>query len=660
MNFFEQQDRARRNTTRLVALMGLAVACLIAITTALVGAVVYYFQFSGVNHVQAFDQNRSIFDIASQVLSWELLASIALGVSALVVLAALFKLMQLSGGGRKVAESMGGRLINLNTRDRDEKKMLNVVEEMAIAAGTPVPPVYLMEDDSINAFAAGYKIQDAVIGVTRGCIQHLSRDELQGVVAHEFSHIFHGDMRLNLRLVGILHGILIIGLAGHLLMRSGFYGSASRSRSSNNSSNTAAIFGIGVALIAIGYAGTFFGNLIKAAVSRQREFLADASAVQFTRNPDGISGALKKIGALPAGSKVSAKNASEFSHMYFSQGISSAFNSMMATHPPLTERIQRIDPRWNGEFPTLSASAHAANSSQPSARDERTAGFSSAATAASTPSTTNSASDECVLDIIGNPGEAQLEVAKQILNGIPDTLKLAAHDSFSARAIIYGLLLDNQTAIAEKQQSSLKQRAHPQTFKEFQKIATLVQQLSPELRLPLLELSMPALKELSPSQYGVFKECLILMIRADDKVDLFEWSLYRILMNNLDDQPNRKFGRLKLQDCSRPCEILFGALAQASSDDPNERQTAFDSATAITGLSQLQLQHESFKLGLLDWALERLQQLKPLQKPLLLKGLAASINSDETITAAEAELFRAIADSLDCPVPALLKGQKLA
>lgn len=657
MNFFEQQDRARRNTTRLVALMGLAVACLIAITTALVGAVIYYFQFSGVNHVQAYDQNRSIFDIASQVLSWELLGSIALGVTALVILAALYKLIQLSGGGRRVAESMGGRLINLNTRDSDEKKMLNVVEEMAIAAGTPVPPVYLMEDTSINAFAAGYKIQDAVIGVTRGCIQHLTRDELQGVVAHEFSHIFHGDMRLNLRLVGILHGILVVGLAGHLLMRSGFYGSASRSRSSNNSSNTAAIFGIGVALIAIGYAGTFFGNLIKAAVSRQREFLADASAVQFTRNPDGISGALKKIGALPAGSKVSAGNASEFSHMYFGQAISSTFNSMMATHPPLAERIQRIEPRWNGQFPTLDASAqtHPHNHSTP--RDERSAGFSSATTGSAE---TAAASDECVLDIIGNPGEAQLDVAKKIINDIPETLKLAAHDSFSARAIIYGLLLDSNTAIAHKQQDKLKERAHPQTFKEFQKIAALVQQLKPELRLPLLELSMPALKELSAPQYGVFKECLILMIRADDKVDLFEWSLYRILMNNLDEQANRKFGRLKLQDCSRPCEILFGALAQAGSDDPNERQTAFNSATTITGLSQLQLQHESFKLGLLDWALERLQQLKPLQKPLLLKALAACITSDEVITAAEAELFRAIADSLDCPVPALLKGQKLA
>lgn len=265
-----------------------------------------------------------------------------------------------------------------------------------------------------------------------------------------------------------------------------------------------------------------------------------------------------------------------------------------------------------------------------------------------------------MLDIIGNPGEAQLDVAKQIINDIPEALKLAAHDSFSARAIVYGLLLDSNTAIAHKQRDKLKERAHPQTFKEFQKIAALVQQLKPELRLPLLELSIPALKELSAPQYGVFKECLILMIRADDKVDLFEWSLYRILMNNLDEQANRKFGRLKLQDCSRPCEILFGALAQAGSDNASERQTAFDSALAITGLNQLQLQHESFKLGLLDWALERLQQLKPLQKPLLLKALAACITSDEVITAAEAELFRAIADSLDCPVPALLKGQKLA
>jgi len=677
MNFFEQQDRARRNSTRLVLLMGLAVASLITITTALAGAILYYIQFGNPQSVRAYEENRSLADIATDILSWQLLGSIALCVSAIILLAGFYKLVQFSGGGRKVAESMGGRLINLSSRDSDEKKVLNVVEEMAIASGTPVPPVYLLDDASINAFAAGYKAQDAVIGVTRGCIQLLNRDELQGVIAHEFSHIFHGDMRLNLRLVGILHGILVIGLLGHLLLRSIYFsGSSHRSRSSNNGNSTLAIAGAGVALIIIGFAGTFFGNLIKAAVSRQREFLADASAVQFTRNPEGIAGALKKIGGLPAGSQVSASNASEFSHMYFSQGVNSAFNALMTTHPPLAERIKRLQPNWQEDFKSeLNTTGHISPSSTSNTPNSHTSklaqnplsSFDGSAVNGSVfnkhaqPNTANKTTEALLtsaIEHIGSPRLEQIQAAQQILEAIPYTLNEAAHNSFSARAIIYGLLLDKDIQAAKKQQNILKDRAHPLTYKAFQKIAIQVQKLDHYLRLPLIELCMPALKELSAPQYKTFKQALILMIRADNKVNLFEWSLYRILIQNLEPSASPRGGRKRLQDCQRACEIIFAALAQSGGNSKSEQQSAFDSAIIISQHTQSQFQSETFKLGLLDWALQQLQQLRPLEKPKLLKAMLACIHHDGKISATEAELFRALADSLDCPVPAILPTTK--
>ena len=272
--------------------------------------------------------------------------------SALVGGGSLFKIASLSGGGHTVAELLGGRLLHPDTRDADERRVLNVVEEMAIASGSPVPPVYLLEKErGINAFAAGYTPDDAVIGVTRGCIQTLSRDELQGVMAHEFSHILNGDMRLNIRLMGVLFGILLIGIAGWILFRSTLY-SGMRASDDRKGGNPLPL--IGLALYVIGYVGVFFGRLIQAAVSRQREYLADASAVQFTRNPEGIAGALKKIGAIAEGSKLETPEAGEAAHMYFGDGVGGAWLSLMATHPPLADRIRRVDPSFDGDFSKVS------------------------------------------------------------------------------------------------------------------------------------------------------------------------------------------------------------------------------------------------------------------------------------------------------------------
>jgi Zn-dependent protease with chaperone function len=349
MNFFEQQDRARRNSGRLLILMVLAVLSLITLTSLVLGLV---WQLFGQSHTSLWLASDAPISVLP---SWPLVGCVALAVIGVVLLGSLYKQLQLSRGGQAIAERLGGRLINLSPQSLEERRLLNVVEEMALASGTSVPPVFVLDDVGINAFAAGLTPQDAVIGITRGAICQLSRDELQGVIAHEFIHIFHGDMRLNTRLVSVLHGILLLGLIGGFLLRSSGRGS----RSSRDNS-VAIVLAIGVTLWVLGYAGTFFGNLIKAAVSRQREFLADASAVQYTRNPDSIAGALKKIGGNLYGSQLQAGHAAEFSHMYFAAGISQALEGMLATHPPLDQRILRITPGWDGRYPHVAEISTAA------------------------------------------------------------------------------------------------------------------------------------------------------------------------------------------------------------------------------------------------------------------------------------------------------------
>jgi Zn-dependent protease with chaperone function len=647
MNFFEHQDTARRNTRRLILLMLLAVVSLIAITTLLVAVLMYYFQYAG-NGMQPSPDGNPV-QLTLETLSWEILGYITLAVGVVVALGSTYKLLQLSSGGRTVAEALGGRLININTQDADERKILNVVEEMAIASGTPVPPVYLIDDDSINAFAAGFKPQDAVIGITKGSIRLLNRDELQGVIAHEFSHILHGDMRLNIRLVGILHGILVIGLIGYFLLRSAQLSAYSSARRRGN--NALPMIALGLGLIIIGYAGTFFGNIIKAAVSRQREFLADAAAVQFTRNPGSISGALKKIGGYTRGSLLQAPSAAQFSHMFFGQGVKTSFNALMATHPPLNERITRIDPQWDGQFPDTTQ-VNRDGTSQSPAR-EQTAGFAGADAGLAVASAS-------AIDSIGQPSSEHVNHVRQVLTRIPDSLNEAAHEPFSARAVVYGLSLNKSSqAVAEKQWQRLRDHAHPVVYKLVGDITRQIAALDHRCYLPLLELCIPALRSLSPQQYEVFKGNLIALIRADDKVDLFEWSMYRIVMHNLEpgdtDEENRS-----LKSLSDECQLVLSIVAHGGHSDPARAQAAYEKAFASLGLgSRFFLARDSITLPQLDAALDGLKMLKPLQKPLLLKALAVSISHDAEVTLTEEELFRAIAESLNCPVPPVLAGQSL-
>ncbi|MCB1614735.1 MAG: M48 family metallopeptidase [Pseudomonadales bacterium] len=665
MNFFASQDQAKTNTRKLVILFALAVISLILLTEALVLVCLGFtgnINFAEINSWQQLADSIGV----------DVIIGIAVVIIAVVSLASLFKMAQLSGGGKVIAETMGGTLLSPDSRDPDERKILNVVEEMAIASGTPVPPVYIIEQHGINAFAAGHTPKDAVIGITRGCIRALDRTELQGVVAHEFSHIFHGDMKLNLRLIAVLHGILILGILGYYLLR---FSSGGRHRSSNNRNDgAAALIMLGAGLCVIGYTGTFFGNLIKAAVSRQREYLADASAIQYTRNPDSIAGALKKIGGYSLGSLVDNPHSSEISHLFFSEGVSTAFSSLMATHPPLDERIRRVDPHWNGKYIKVPLPEEVkANPASiiptpkgPMVDKQKLAaaaviGATLAGQQADNPAIDKANNTPSALDSIGEPGQAHLEEAGRLLTALPETLVNSAHQPFGARAIIYCLLFDSKNDnIIKKQSQILQLRADPNVYREALKLLPLFKQLDFSCRLPLLDICMPALKTLSAKQYDIFKSVMLALVKADYKIELFEWSIYRIVTHHLEPQVSVLQKPLKdLATAKQACITILSAIAIADSVFEGEAKADFDRAYPLLELPEGQFDKEALNnLENLDKSLNQLSLLAPLLKPRVIKACFACIGEKHDAIA-KLELVRAIADGMDVPIPPILPGQPL-
>ncbi|MBT2788221.1 MULTISPECIES: M48 family metallopeptidase [unclassified Halomonas] len=643
MDFFTAQDNARRKTGRLVVLMVLAVLALIVVTTLAIAITLHL-----MGEQSATQTNLPTPGLWS-ALSIELVIGVAIAVLAVVVLGGLFKRSQLRRGGRVVAEALGGREINLNTRDADERRILNVVEEMAIASGTPVPPVYVLEEESINAFAAGYQTNDAVIGITRGTIRDLTRDELQGVVAHEFSHILHGDMRLNMRLISTLHGILLIGLLGSTILRSIRFRRVGGGKRDNS---VAVILALGAALMLIGYAGTFFGNLIKSAVSRQREYLADASAVQFTRNPQGIGNALVKIGSHTQGSRLQAAQAAEFSHLFFGPGVRLGFIRMMATHPPLNDRIKRVMPTWNGRFEATLPSQQEQNAS--SASGQATARVEPGSRSATLASALTGASAQAAINSMGQPNQRHLAQARATLKALPERIKNAAHEPYAARALMYALLLSQNKEMRKQQLRALQQVALLDVYRELVEYGPEVLKLDVQLRLPLIELALPALKSQSREQVQHFRLCMEHLINAYGQVSLLEWTLYQLVLNNL-SKPDNGPANLKLNDLQRECQMLLSVLAAAGQDAPVEINAAISAAESELPFSLTATDVSDMRA--LSLAVDRLRRLRHMQKPALLKAMARCIEHSGVIRPAEAELFRAVADILDCPMPPLLIEQ---
>ncbi len=634
MNFFKLQEQARQSTAKLVLMFSLAVFSLILLTNFLA-----MFAFGFVNTQQLTTENFQ------QQFDWKTFLLIGAAVLVTILFGSLYKIGSLAGGGAKVAEMMGAELIVDGSNDVNKQKVLNVVEEMAIASGSPVPPVYLLHEDSINAFAAGTSPSNAVIGVTRGTIKKLSRDELQGVIAHEFSHILNGDMRLNIRLIGILHGILILGILGYYLLHIG-------GRSRNSRDNGGVMF-LALGLVVIGYGGTFFGNMIKASVNRQREYLADASAVQFTRNPSGIAGALKRIGADSVGSTLQNPNAAEISHALFGEGIKHSFINLFATHPPLEKRIRSIEPNWNGQFdcpPIVETRADKLHQS----RDEqvkKAVGLMAGAAAVM--------NSEAFVDRVGQLNASQIEYAQQILNELPNEIKQAAHDPYAVRALIYFMVLDKEPGMRQQQLQFLASAADDGVYEETIKLVEKFPELELVHRLPLLDIALSTFRQLSKRQYLLFKGNLNALVAMDTKIHLFEWTLQRILFHHLDvafaQAVKQESKRLQLEQTQQSCAIVISLLVYAEKQQGMRQEDVFAAAREkLDGLNIKLLPVAEVNLNSVGKALDQLACLAPLQKPILLKACAKAIVADQQISAAEVELFRAIADLIDCPMPPLV------
>ena len=648
MNFFESQDCARKNTFQLIFLFTLAVVTLIIVTNFLVMVTLDQTSY----HLATGDRSHP------QEIDWQFFATISACVIVVISAGSIYKILTLSAGGKIIAESLGGRLITQNTEDLNQRKLLNVVEEIAIASGTPVPPVYLLADEhGINAFAAGFTPRDAIIGITQGAIDHLNRDQLQGVIAHEFSHIFNGDMRLNIRLIGVVHGIVIIGTAGYYLFR------LSRGRRIGGREGIGLLI-LAIGLMIIGFTGTFFGNLIKAAVSRQREYLADATAVQYTRNPDGITGALKKIGGLPFGSRIMNPGANEISHLFFSRGTSGFMRISSATHPPLDKRIRRIDPGWDGKFDSSVKynSKKEAISTTDSTVMADTTNIINQIDNPATKKTAITAGSVAITDIanmitqIGNPDPETITRAHSLITGLPAVVKETAHEVYGARAIIYCLALDRDEDVRSRQLEFLNKYTNQNVYNLMLTLLPEMENLDSKYRLPVIDITIATLKQLSLNQYQVFKGNIVELIKLSPKIKLMEWLLQKILFNHLDAQflklARNKISYFNIEHLKKEIELILSVTAYAGHRDQNDIEAAFVEATKILKLSNSKLMEKN-KINLLnlDHSIKELENLRPILKPQLLMACAASVAYDKKIAPVEVELLRAFSDILGCPMP---------
>jgi Zn-dependent protease with chaperone function len=622
VDFFERQEKARRNTKLLVVYFALAVLSLIVAVDAAVALT-----FGAVSAHESLGETRP------NPVRLDLITAATLGTLAIVSIGSISKTLQLARGGSAVAELLDGRLIHSETRDADERKLLNIVEEMSIASGVPVPRVYVMDnEDGINAFAAGHSASDAAISVTRGALQLLSRDEMQGVVAHEFSHILNGDMRLNIRLMGLIFGILCLTIIGRILLRT---------RGRKNPMPL-----LGLALIIIGWAGVFFGRLIQAAVSRQREGLADASSVQFTRNPAGLADALKKIGGLEQGSKLRSPHAEEASHLFFANGMGKPFFGLLATHPPLIERIRELDPSFDGKFPAQVLPPAPEPPRPPPLPTRAGTGFAPIGIAS-----------QAIVASVGQPTTEHLRYATDFRRTISPAVVAAVRDPIGASALVYALLLANESETRQEQLDDLARVESESIRDETRQTWPEIQDLPAHARIPLLDLAVPALRQFSLPQFERFRTAVETLSTHGD--DLFAYMLQKIVTRHLQTHffsDRRAIVQFyDLHPLVNDCGILLSATAYAGQDNATEAYKAFTRGAKLLGRAARAeipwLPPEQCTLAQLDSVLERLGQAVPQIKKNVLNACAQTVAADNIIQEREVELLRAIADALDCPIP---------
>ena len=632
MDFFREQDVARRNSRLLTLLFALSVVVLIILTNILVaGALLFRDGTPPGEHASVIAMLHSI--------DWRLFFTIGGGIAFVIGIVVLVNWLRFAQGGKTVAEALGGRPALPSTSDTLERRAQNIVQEIALAANMPVPPLYILDEErGINAFAAGVSPGDAVVAITRGAMVQLTRDELQGVIGHEFSHILNGDMRLSIRLAAMLRGITFIGDVGTVLMRSAAY-SGHRRRSDSKNNNAAAGLAIGLGLYLIGLLGGLMAGIIKSAISKQKEYLADASAVQFTRNPAGIGDALKVIGGYTPGTLVHTARAEELSHLFFGQ-VKHRLWSLFATHPPLAKRIERIDPSWNGQFIQRDTDHR---NLEPKLAEEMGVHQASRAMAA--------AGFAATIDLYQPPStEQKVSLEDRATPALAAVVIDDAREPLGAMSLILALLwhTDQNSKQLEAVRAANIRGLEDMVAQRGKELANL----TPDLRLPLIELCLPTLKTLSVSQYQAFKVLLLSFIRADGRIDLFEWCLFQLVRHYLDPE----FMRVKpakpryktLHDVAPSLTTALGTLAHLGQGNTEQ---AFNRGCEIAGLNLTLPPLEHADIRAFSRAIERLANCYPLLKVTVLKAMAEVARTDGVICTRELTLIKAIAAVIDCPLP---------
>jgi len=617
-SFFEQQDKAQSRTWVLGIFFAMGMLTLFAV---------------------AWLSTAILLQGDSKVMTDPaVIGGTLLAIGAITVLPAMWKYVTLGGHGSKVAEALGGVRIHTSTSDPNERKVMNVVEEMAIASGMPVPPVYLIRDPSINAFAAGTSIRDAALGITTGAIEQLSRDELEGVMAHEFSHVFHGDMRINLRAVAAIFGMVALGYVGYFLLRSAPRGGGRK----NNGAAGIAMFGL--ALAAIGAIGTFFGRLMQAAISRQREFLADATAVQYTRNPAGIAGALRKIARLHDPT-LAIPQASQFNHFFFTEGV----RTWLASHPPLSERVRRIEMMAGGVLPE--------SPSRPS--PAAAAGAGRGASNVPLPSVPAGAAAAGIAQAfagIGSIDRAHLDAAHDALERTPDLLRAAAHDPMGARAVVYASLAAGADGAADSRVDAIRS-GDPAAADECREMLPAMRSLPRRQRLALVEVACGALGTLPLAEYQSFRGIVASVMRSDSRIDLYEWTVAQVLRSRVEDRFRAEStrpvpDRATLRSRQPQVVALLGLVACTTGNDAHTAEQALAAGLSALGMAPGRLPDPSQRsLDALSAALDSINGLKPSERGRLLSACVTIATHDGNVRDDEGLVVRAIAERLAVPLP---------
>jgi Zn-dependent protease with chaperone function len=634
MDFFAEQARVRESTRVLVMLFVAAVLAIVFAVDMLVAVVVG--PWVKIPHAS-------------------LLAISTLAVLGLIAGCAAYRISSLSAGGKAVAEDVGGEPVPPDTQDPALRQLRNVIEEVAIASGTPVPDIYLMPDEpGINAFAAGYSPSDAAICVTRGCLHKLTRDELQGVIAHEFSHVLNGDMRLNIRLMGLLFGIMALSIIGRQMTWS--RGNTGIWDSEDDRNRLSAWFLIGIALMLIGSIGHFFGRLIQAGVARSRETLADACAVQFTRQTGGIAGALKKIAASAEGSRLQIANRHEIAHMML--GDVDHFSAWFATHPPLMERIRLLEPYFREQqLVELKAKVQAASAAHDGAmqppRELPPLEWPGGPVIGAVVAATQVAAAPAATAVVESVPHATVSTRETFTR-----LREAVRQPESAIAVVLALVMSRHQELRARQARRVANAFGDDVQSTASEFAVEMEALPPTSHMPLLSLAFPALKQLPQGRQQTLLETLDGVVSIDPLVGLDDYCLVRLLRMHLLEACKPRSapvdGQKKLPACRDSVALVCAVVATYGANDEAAARRAWLLAMnqAFPGAAAL------WQALPLDWqapfdsALDDLDRLMPAAKEIVVQSLLSAIRADGVVTPAESELLRVICASVHCPVPA--------